>query len=169
MASYMWPTPKPNDLAAPLTLPAESGKPLTTQGGNTLDDGSGNIETVGSILSTANPARIGTVGNATSRWQAFNVYAQMAEGPSGQPVLQLYDSGSVQRAAFDGNFDWNLPYGGVVLTGGSRVSSGTGAPTIAGTAGDFFFRTDTPTVTDQRIYICTVTGGAGAATWVGIV
>lgn len=156
-------------LTAPLVLPAEPGKPLTTQDGITLADGSGNIKGVGDILSTANPANIGTIGNASSRWRSFNVFAQIAEGPSGQPVLQLFDSGAVIRAEFDGNFDWNLPYGGVILTGGSRVSSGTGAPTIAGTAGDFFFRTDTPTTADQRIYVCTVTGGAGAATWVGIV
>lgn len=62
----------------------------------------------------------------------------------------------------------NLVYG-IRLTSNSSLNSGSGAPTIAGTAGDFFFRTDTPTVTNQRIYVCTVTGGAGAATWVGIV
>ena len=57
----------------------------------------------------------------------------------------------------------------VQLTGSATLSSGAGAPTIAGTAGDYFFRTDTPTVADQRIYVCTVTGAAGSATWVGIV
>ena len=34
------------ELRAPLQLPAEPGKPLTTQGGNTLDDGSGNAKFV---------------------------------------------------------------------------------------------------------------------------
>jgi hypothetical protein len=53
-------------------------------------------------------------------------------------------------------------------TTGTQMSSGSGAPAIAGTAGDWYYRTDTPTVANQRQYICTVTGGAGAATWVGV-
>jgi hypothetical protein len=45
---------------------------------------------------------------------------------------------------------------------------GSGAPAIAGAVGDYYFRRDTPGTANQRIYICTVAGGAGAATWVGI-
>jgi hypothetical protein len=45
---------------------------------------------------------------------------------------------------------------------------GTGAPVCPGTLGARYHRTDTPTVANQREYICTVAGGAGAATWVGI-
>jgi hypothetical protein len=52
---------------------------------------------------------------------------------------------------------------------GGSIFSGTGAPTIAGTAGDYYLRSGTPTTANQRIYICTATGAAGAATWVGIV
>ncbi len=37
-----FPTPVDARLTAPLKLPAVPGKPLTTEGGNTLDDGSGN-------------------------------------------------------------------------------------------------------------------------------
>ena len=37
-----FPRPVDAELTAPLELPAEPGKALTTQGGNTLDDGSGN-------------------------------------------------------------------------------------------------------------------------------
>jgi hypothetical protein len=48
------------ELRAPLQLPAEPGKPLTTQGGNTLDDGSGNLTlakaTVLTLLSNNAPA-----------------------------------------------------------------------------------------------------------------
>ncbi len=58
--------------------------------------------------------------------------------------------------------------GSISPTGASQFYAGSGAPTIAGTAGDFFFRTDTPATSLQRIYVCTVTGTAGAATWVGI-
>ena len=55
-----------------------------------------------------------------------------------------------------------------LTTGGGALWGGSGAPAIAGTLGDFYFRTDTPSTALQRIYVCTVTGGAGAATWVGI-
>ena len=127
--------PEFQNLIAPLVLPAESGKPLTTQGGNTLDDGNGNAA-FNSALSAA--VVYGSGG-------AFNDLRNFSQG--GAPNMPL----------------------GVQINGASIVYSGTGAPTIAGTAGDFFFRTDTPTTTDQRIYVCTVTGAAGAATWVGIV
>jgi len=52
---------------------------------------------------------------------------------------------------------------------GPQISGGSAVPAIAGTAGDFFFRTGTPGTANQRVYICTVSGAAGAATWVGIV
>lgn len=53
---------------------------------------------------------------------------------------------------------------------GAKVYSGSGAPTnLVGAVGDRYHRTDTPTVANQREYICTVAGAAGgAATWVGI-
>lgn len=54
------------------------------------------------------------------------------------------------------------------VIGGAKISGGSGAPTIAGAAGDRYMRTDTPTTTNQREYICTVAGAAGSATWVGI-
>jgi hypothetical protein len=46
--------------------------------------------------------------------------------------------------------------------------SGTGAPSIGGKQGDHYWRYDTPTTANQRLYICTVAGAAGAATWVGV-
>ena len=107
-------------LTAPLQLPAESGKPLTTQGGITLDNGAG-LMTVPAELFAA--------------------------------VL------SVTASAEAGEF---------LVTGGAHIKSGAGVPTVAGAVGDWFIRTDTPTVADQRLYVCTVAGGAGAATWVGI-
>lgn len=48
-------------------------------------------------------------------------------------------------------------------TAGSGVYSGSGAPSISGTAGDYYFRTDTPTTSTQRVYVCT-----GGTTWVPI-
>ena len=57
------------------------------------------------------------------------------------------------------------------LTGGGFISQGSGAPVKPGgvnpVAGDIYFRTDTPSTVNQRIYICTV--GGGSPTWVGIV
>lgn len=61
------------------------------------------------------------------------------------------------------------------MSGNTRttIMSGSGAPSnpsgvSAGpTAGDLYFRTDTPSTANQRIYICTV--GGGTPTWVGIV
>ena len=136
--------PKPVDarLTAPLTLPAESGKSLTTQGGNTLDDGTG-IIVVQNMLKSAS-------------WNIANDGFITVLG--------------VQSSEYKGQGNIPAPFHfGLILDKASTFNSGTGAPTIAGTAGDFFFRTDTPTTADQRIYICTVTGAAGAATWVGIV
>lgn len=51
---------------------------------------------------------------------------------------------------------------------GSVLSSGSGAPTIAGAVGDYYFRTDTPSNADQLVYVCTVEGEAGTATWVAV-
>ena len=122
-------------LTAPLVLPAESGKPLTTQGGSTLDDGNGSV----SIKSTLD---VQGVLNAHSDFYANTLYS------FSDPIIAT---------------------GRLGLQSAATLNSGTGAPTIAGTAGDFYFRTDTPTTADQRIYVCTVSGAAGAATWVGIV
>lgn len=132
--------PEYQNLIAPLVLPAEVGKPLTTQGGNTLDDGAGNMQGPGG----------GGSGVVTF----------------GQLIASIGNLDGIYNRA--GNGPPNFP-DAVQINGASHCFSGAGAPTIAGTAGDFFFRTDTPTTTDQRIYVCTVTGAAGAATWVGIV
>ena len=58
-----------------------------------------------------------------------------------------------------------------VLSGGTDASaaggniwSGSGAPNItASVSGDYYFRTDTPSTSNQRIYVAT-----GANTWTGI-
>ena len=137
--------PEYQNLIAPLVLPAESGKPLTTQGGTTLDDGTGRMDIAGNF-SSPNVNYLNSITSQDGGLFAFDVGGgiQFGNGP-----VTLTQKGS------------NIA--------GASLSSGTGAPTIAGTAGDIFFRTDTPTTADQRIYVCTVSGAAGAATWVGIV
>ena len=47
--------------------------------------------------------------------------------------------------------------------GNANITSGTGAPSGSGNKGDIYFRTDTPTTANQRIYIYT------GSTWTGIV
>jgi hypothetical protein len=67
------------------------------------------------------------------------------------------------------------PNGGMTLmlagVAGGTFNSGSGAPTTPNgnnpTAGDYYFRTDTPGTANQRIYVCTV--GGATPTWVGIV
>ena len=49
-------------------------------------------------------------------------------------------------------------------SGASVIYSGSGAPNIAAApAGSYYFRTDTPSVANQRIYVATATN-----TWTGI-
>ena len=46
------------------------------------------------------------------------------------------------------------------------VTSGSGAPdALAGTLGQWYIRTGTPGVASQNLYVCTVAGTAGNATW----
>lgn len=175
MASYMWPTPKPNDLAAPLTLPAESGKPLTTQGGNTLDDGSGDLAIAGTLRV---PGQVGSGSSAAPGFNFSSFGAGTVADLGGNIGIALLGNGLGVVFNSGGNnlFANNGVLAAAINSDGSmqpnmaaKIHAGTGAPTIAGAVGDLFFRTDTPTVADQRIYICTVAGAAGAATWVGIV
>lgn len=59
---------------------------------------------------------------------------------------------------------------GSALTGGGFITQGSGAPSRPGglnpVAGDIYFRTDTPAIAAQRVYVCTV--GGGIPTWLGI-
>ena len=50
--------------------------------------------------------------------------------------------------------------------GGAIVNSGSGVPTIGGNVGDLYFRTDFSGA-NTLIYVCSVAGAAGLATWVG--
>ncbi len=61
--------------------------------------------------------------------------------------------------------------GALNLTGAANISSGSGAPSkpngVNPNAGDYYFRTDTPSTANQRLYVCTT--GGGAPVWAGIV
>ena len=46
---------------------------------------------------------------------------------------------------------------------GPRIWGGSGAPSFSATAGDYFFRSDTPSTSNQRLYVCT-----GGSSWTGI-
>ena len=94
---------------------------------------------------------IGAAGNGSIHMRPLGSSSNNGKtvfpGSGGQGII-FYDGGGTARAS---------------------ISSGTGAPTIGGLAGDLYIRTDTPSTANQRIYVCTVAGTAGAATWVGIV
>lgn len=47
---------------------------------------------------------------------------------------------------------------------GATLRSGSGAPIASGTAGDYYFRTDTPSTANQRIYVCT-----GGTAWLALI
>lgn len=56
-------------------------------------------------------------------------------------------------------------------SGGASLHSGTGSPqgVVAAGSGAFYFRTDAPSVSNERLYVCTVGGATAAATtWVAI-
>lgn len=54
--------------------------------------------------------------------------------------------------------------GGVQIAAGATLTSGAGAPTASGVAGDLYIRTDASGTANQRLYMCT-----GGTTWAGIV
>lgn len=56
--------------------------------------------------------------------------------------------------------------GGSLTINGTDILSGSGSPngSVSGTSGDYYFRTDTPSTANQRIYVCT-----GGTSWTGIV
>jgi hypothetical protein len=83
-------------------------------------------------------------------------------------IWRVYNAGtSVVPLAIVGTAPANalvLSAAGAQIMNGAHFLSGSGLPGGAATAGDFYFRTDTPATANQRIYVCT-----GGSTWVGIV
>lgn len=84
-------------------------------------------------------------------------------GKSGAPDVVLISDASSGRAT-------SVTGTGLQVQGRTTITSGLGSPSAnAGAAGDIYVRIDATTTANARIYICTVAGGAGAATWVGII
>ncbi len=73
--SGIWPGPGDADLTAPLELPAVAGKPLTTGGGSTLDDGSGNVIVAGHLSNTYT--------YSSDYMQTYNLYTSGSLVPTG--------------------------------------------------------------------------------------
>lgn len=69
------------------------------------------------------------------------------------------------RALYQNTNYWQLTNEALLIS--SKNSSGSGAPTASGTRGDIYFRTDTPTTANQRIYINS--SATTGTTWIGIV
>jgi hypothetical protein len=98
---------------------------------------------------------------------AHTLAAQSISVPSAQSTEFHWGSASIPSnmlASVGGGNTFALAGG----AGTVAEYSGTGAPTIGGKSGDHYWRYDTPTTANQRLYICTVAGAAGAATWVGV-
>jgi hypothetical protein len=85
----------------------------------------------------------------------YNIGASGANRPANLYAGTIYSQGLVQIGA-------GAPLG---FVSGSSLYSGSGAPaTGLGAVGDYYFRSDTPGTSLQRIYVKTA-----AATWTGIV
>jgi hypothetical protein len=96
---------------------------------------------------TSNPERAQTLWGANAEWYS-----------DGGTTLKAKIEGSTGKATFS---QLSLTNAG---TAGSSLYSGSGAPSIiSGNSGDYYFRTDTPTTTMQRVYVCT-----GGTAWTPI-
>ena len=114
------------------------------------------VEVVGGSQNDAYPRFIVNT-DGTHRW-----------GPGTTPAdSKLYRSG-VNSLRTDGTLALSQLLSN--LPGGGRISQAAGAPQLPNgtppTAGDLYFRTDTPATPGQRIYICTV--GGPSPSWIAI-
>jgi hypothetical protein len=135
-------------LSAPLTLPASPGQPLTTQGGNTLDDGNGNIDIAGTATFKASlrldwslPAGSvpvsGTVYQNTSGTNLLMSIpvtgtvagtAQVSLGPTssptafGDPETILLSSVKNETFTVPSGWYWSLTASGLTLGTASQLS-----------------------------------------------
>ncbi len=99
-------------------------------------------------------------------YQAIIGYVGTSGGKPGIVFGGSQDTGIIRDAAGVLGIAGGLRLGtGFSSVTGGRLWSGSGAPDVADSvAGDFYFRTDTPTTANQRIYVATA-----ANTWTGIV
>lgn len=113
----------------------------------------------------------GTVqGNATQAMTWKNGATDILNVNASYGSLELVNASEIigYKDAYTTKTLWLIPSTGAIQPGtaaglGGHIYSGSGAPTISGTAGDFYLRTGTPTTANQRIYICT-----GGTAWTGI-
>lgn len=56
----------------------------------------------------------------------------------------------------------------ITTPGGVGFHGGSGAPAFAANKGDVYFRSDTPTVANQRIYECNTAATANAGAWTAV-
>ena len=95
----------------------------------------------------------------------LDVFGTAISVPNG-PTVDFY-SGNYTSQTAQINAATGAIRAGTTAGPGGSFFSGSGAPTsLNGTAGDFYFRTGTPSTANQRIYVCTATGTPG--TWSGI-
>jgi hypothetical protein len=91
----------------------------------------------------------------TGAFQSFEFHG----GPAAPPSVEI--DGFADLLAVGGIFPGNQ----ASLGGGSGLWSGVGVPSSSlGSAGDFYFRKDTPSVANQRIYV-----NLGVGVWSGII
>jgi hypothetical protein len=112
-----------------------------------------------------------TAASVTDFVQAPNnngtTYGAWYTDSGGNNIGRIYDNG---QAAFK-SFSPGTLAGAVQVS--NKVFQGSGAPGtglgVTATAGDIYFRTDTPSTVNQRIYICTTGGASGAQVWAALV
>jgi hypothetical protein len=85
----------------------------------------------------------------------------------GMENVQSTNAGASNKITAPLKLDTGVLLGGTADVG-AMLQSGSGVPTVGSPAGGYYLRTDTPSTPNQRLYVCTVAGVAGAATWVGI-
>jgi hypothetical protein len=131
----------------------------------------GYLVTGGEFDSTLDcPLETAPGGSATASIQVDNGCSVVISNPNvvtAQSLAGLATTLAGGTSSF-GRADYNLLTS--TLAGGGQISQGSGAPSkpwgVNPVAGDMFFRTDTPSTANQRMYVCTV--GGGTPTWVGI-
>lgn len=106
-------------LTAPLELPAVVGSPLTTEGGSTLDDGSGNITVKGHISNTYN--------YSSDYVQTYNLYTSGSLVPTGTtPALSVNPpvSGTVYQNVAAGILVLTIPITATAVGGSGQWALG---------------------------------------------
>lgn len=118
--------------------------------------------TNGLAVVVGSPASLIPPSPTSIRWQPYTHYPAgwVVLNPTGQWVSANVDF--VSAGAYSaGNWTALNFVNGVTVgnksTAAATLYSGSGAPTLSATSGDFYLRTDTPGTANQRLYACTGT------------